>query len=155
MKLPVNAILGGALLAAALYPAAKPDFSGVWKLDITRSAFGPVPVPARVTRKITHSEPSLTIAEEQKGGAGDQSYTRQYTTDGKEISYSENGANVKAAASWEGDALVIRSIADAGGTTLQFIQTLTLSNGGTTLKDVTHVITPQGEFDITYIFDKQ
>jgi hypothetical protein len=127
----------------------------VWKLNLAKSAFGPIPPPASVTRTINHSEPSLVITEEQKGGIGDQSYTRNYTTDGKEIAYLENGANVKASASWEGDAIMIRSIADAGGTTLEFIQHLVLSGGGNTLTDTTHVVSPQGEFDITYVFDKQ
>jgi hypothetical protein len=141
--------------AASANGAGKPDFSGVWKLNVARSAFGPIRAPSSVTRTIDHSEPVLAIAEEQKGGLGDQSYARKYTTDGKEISYLENGANVQASASWEGDVIVIHSTADAGGTTFEFMQRLTLSGDGKTLTDVTQVVSPQGEFSITYVFDKR
>jgi hypothetical protein len=150
-----KAILWSVFFAVTVSAAGKPDFTGAWKLNLAKSILGPIPAPASVTRKINHAEPSLAISEEQKGGTGDQSYTRTYTTDGKEISYLENSANVKASATWDGDAIVIRSIADAGGTTLQFTQRMTLSNGEKTLTDVIQVVGPQGSFTITYVFDKQ
>jgi hypothetical protein len=47
---------------------------------------------------VTHAEPSITIEDTQTGTpAGDQHDTRTYTTDGKEISYQANGADVKSA----------------------------------------------------------
>jgi hypothetical protein len=149
--------LFAALAIAAITAAAadKPNFSGEWKMNLAKSIFGPVPPPTSFTRKVTHSEPSLTIADDQKGGAGDQSDTRTYTTDGKEISYQANGANVKGAASWEGDTLVIWSNADAGGTTISIVEKMTLSDGNKILADGVHIVTPLGEIDVKYIFDRQ
>jgi hypothetical protein len=144
------------MAALALATAAdKPNFSGEWKMNAAKSVLGPVPAPTSWTRKITHAEPSLTIANEQKGGIGEQSYTRTYTTDGKEIAFQSDGTDVKGAATWQGDALVIRSYADAGGTTISITEKMTLSGGNKTLTDAVHIVTPTGEIDVTYIFDEQ
>jgi hypothetical protein len=144
-----------AALALAAAAAERPDFSGEWKLNLAKSTFGLLPAPTSFTRKVAHAEPSLTIADDQKGGTGDQSDTRTYTTDGKEIDYQANGANVKGAANWDGDTLVIRYNADAGGITFSITEKMTLRGGNKTLTDGVHIVTPQGEIDVTYIFDKQ
>jgi hypothetical protein len=144
-----------ALTLSAVHAADKPNFSGEWNLNIAKSVFGIIPPPTSFTRKITHAEPSITIADEQKGGTGDQSNTRTYTTDGKEITYQMNGADVKGAASWDGDALVIRSNADAGGITISINEKMTLAAGNKSLTVAVHIVTPQGELDVTYIFEKQ
>ena len=144
-----------ALLTASLAAAAdKPDFSGDWKMNIEKSSFGPVPPPTSYTRKVTHQEPSVTIADEQKGGTGDQSVSHTYTTDGKQVSYQMNGADVKAAASWDGDALVVRSNVDAGGIAISIAEKMTLSEGNHKLTDTIKLATPMGDLDLIYIFEK-
>ncbi len=152
MKVVVCLIATLTITAAA---AGKPDFSGEWKMNAAKSTLGPVPAPTSFARKMTHAEPSLTITDDQKGGTGDQSDTRTYTTDGKEIAYQANGANVKGAASWEGETLVIRTQADAGCIAISIIEKMTLSGANKLLTDAIHISTPQGEIDITYVFDKQ
>jgi hypothetical protein len=64
----------------------------------------------------------LTITEEQKGGSGDHATTRHYITDGMPATFEEDGATVVATAAWEGDVLVIKANADAGGTIIAFIE---------------------------------
>jgi hypothetical protein len=132
-----------------------PDFSGEWKMNPAKSVLGPIPAPASLVRRFVHADPSLTITEEQKGGSGDHVSTRRYTTDGREVTFQEDGSTVVATAAWEGDALLIRSKADVGGTTFVFVQKMTLSDGGKTLTDALQIITPQGEINATYWFDKQ
>jgi hypothetical protein len=144
-------ILAACTLCSA---AGKPNFSGEWKMNSGKSAFGPIPPPASLVRKIAHSEPSLTIVEEQKGGAGDHVVTRPYTTDGKPVTFQEDAANIVATATWQGDALVIISKADTGGAAYVFTERMTLS-GEKTLIDAIHIETPQGEVDAIYSFDKQ
>lgn len=144
-----------AVLSLAAAADKRPNFSGAWKLNGDRSALGPIPVPSSLIRTVTHSDPSLTIREEQKGGSGDHVFTRRYTTNGKEVTFLENGANAKARASWEGNTLVIESHADAGGIGILFVEKMTVLDGGNTLTDAIHVITPQGEFDATYWFERR
>src|SRR5579863_7588203 len=105
-----------AALASIALAADKPNFSGDWKLNSAKSNMGPVPPPTSYVRKVTHAEPSITIEDTQTGTAlGDQHDTRTYTTDGKEIAYQANGADVKSVLTWDGDALQINSKASVQG----------------------------------------
>ena len=52
-----------------------------------------------MTRKIEHSEPSLTITDEQSSAMGKDKAVRAYTTaEAKEISYTWMGAEVHSTA---------------------------------------------------------
>src|SRR5271163_2047253 len=116
MKSLSKLVLIIAALASIALAADKPNFSGDWKLNAAKSDFGPIPAPASYTRKVKHAEPSITIEDKQTGSAlGDQQDTRTYSTDGKEISYQANGADVKGAMTWDGDALQINSKASIQG----------------------------------------
>ena len=156
MKFVLKTVVVLAALAGICLAADKPNFSGDWKLNVSKSDFGAIPAPATYNRKVTHAEPSITIDDTQTGtAAGDQHDTRTYTTDGKEISYQTNGAEVKSAATWDGDALQINSKASVQGMDMLFKDKLTLDDGGKTMKEAVHIASPQGEFDITLVFDKQ
>src|SRR6202167_728372 len=64
---------------------AQPNLTGTWKLDIPKSNFGQLPPPASQTDTIDDSEPSVKIAEDQKGGMmGDMNLATTLSTDGKE-----------------------------------------------------------------------
>ena len=153
MKPIVSALLLVAALAGTAAAAEKPNFSGEWKMNAAKTNFGPLPPPTSIVRKVTHAEPSLSIVEEQQGDLGTQNTTRKYTTDGKETSFEANGAEVKGSAVWDGSVIVVNSSVDAVG--LKFIDRMTLSEDGRTLTSVVHIASPQGELDITIVFDKQ
>lgn len=137
-------------LAAQAYAA--PNFSGVWKLNLAKSEFGPVPAPEVVTRTINHNDPVLQISTYQKGSAGEATSELKYTTDGKQV---ENKTS-KGAAKWDGDKLVIDSERDFQGAALKIHDVWTASADGKVLTVNTHLAVPgQGEFDITWVFDKQ
>jgi hypothetical protein len=156
----MNALSKAALIVAALagmaLAADKPNFSGDWKMNAAKSNFGAIPAPATYTRKVTHMEPSITIENTQTGTAlGDQHDTRTYTTDGKEVSYQANGADVKAAITWDGNALLINSKASIQGMDILIKDTITLADDGKTMTDAVHVASPQGDIDLALVFDKQ
>jgi hypothetical protein len=144
-----------ATLACSAFAADKPNFSGDWKMNLEKSDFGPVPAPATYTRKVTHAEPSITIEDTQTGTAlGDQHDTRTYTTDGKEITYQANGADIKSAATWDGDALQVDSKASVQGVDLDIKDKITLAADGKTMTDSVHIATPMGDLDIKVVFEK-
>ena len=157
MKTLSSALLIIAALASAALAADKPDFSGDWKLNASKSNFGPIPAPATYARKVTHAEPSITIEDTQTGSAlGDQHDTRTYTTDGKEISYQANGADVKSGATWDGDSLQINSKVSIQDMQLVVKDKITLGDDGKTMTDSVHIAVPQqGDIDLTLVFEKQ
>jgi hypothetical protein len=145
-----------AALAGIAVAADKPNLSGDWKLNIAKSTMGPIPAPTSYTRKVTHAEPSITIEDTQTGSPlGDQHDTRTYTTDGKEISYQANGADVKSAATWDDNALQIDSKASVQGMDLVIKDKITMGDDGKTLSDTVHITTPQGDLDLVLVFEKQ
>ncbi len=143
------AAIASFLLAAQAQPAA--NFTGVWKLNLSKSDYGPVPQPEAMTRTVNHNDPSLQISTYQKGAMGEATTELKYTTDGK---MAENKGS-KGSAKWDGDKLVIDSVRDMQGTEIKFHEIWSLSPDGKVLTINNHLIAPQGEFDITLVFDKQ
>jgi hypothetical protein len=148
----MRTVLALVLLAGTSAAADKPNFSGDWAMDVAKSDFGGLPPPTSLTRKITHAEPSLTILEEQSSALGDQKTTRSYTTDGTEISFEANGAEVKSKATWADDTLVVISTVAAVG--LKFDDKMTMSPDGKNLISAIHIDSPQGAVDIRVVFER-
>ena len=145
----VAALLTGAL--ATLAAAEKPNFSGSWKLDGAKSDFGPQPVPDAMTMKVSHEDPKLKVA--QSGPQGDSEMA--FTTDGKEVTNQMQGMDVKGVAKWDGENIAITNKLDLGGTEVSFKQVYSLSDSGKVLTTNVHIVSPQGEFDMKMVFNKQ
>jgi hypothetical protein len=137
--------------------AGAPNLSGIWKLNISKSNFGQLPPPASQTNTIDDSEPSVKVAEDQKGGMmGDMNITSTFDTTGKETkSAGMGGADVTSVAHWDGVALVIDSKTSFQGNDVKIKDSYTLSGDGKTLTEVTHVESGMGNFDTTSVYDKQ
>ena len=85
----MNTLLAASVLAVLFSPApivqdAKPDFSGTWTMDATKSDFGQMPAPQSIVIVIEHKEPELKATVTQKTSEGEMTSTRNLTTDGKE-----------------------------------------------------------------------
>jgi len=151
-------ILALALAAMAAFGAAadKPNFSGDWTADFTKSDTGPMPAPASMTRKVEHNDPAVTVTEVQTGGPqGDITLNSKYSTDGKETINQMMGADSKSTAKWDGKALVIATNVDFQGTAVTFTDKWTLSDDGKVMTVARHIAAPQGEFDATYVMNKK
>ena len=72
------------LAVFSLAAFAKPNLSGTWKLDPSKSEFGAMPGPSSMTRVITHNDPSMAVKTTQAGQRGEFTTELKYTTDGKE-----------------------------------------------------------------------
>jgi hypothetical protein len=155
MKALLSTLFVIAAAANMAMAADKPDFSGNWKMDVDKSAFGPMPAPTSMTRQIDHKDPVLSVVTSSTGPQGDQNVTFKYSTDGKETTNSMMGNDVKSKAAWEGKTLVISSLLSVGGADVKLTQKWALSDDGKTLTDVTSISAPQGEFELTYVLIKQ
>jgi len=134
-----------ALLTAGLaFAAGKPDFSGVWEMDLKQSDFGAIPPPDSLKRTIEHHEPSLIMTDEQNSPLGPEKAVRKYTTDGKETSYEWTGSTVKSAAHWDGDVLVVVGKVDAGGMDVVITSRMTVSGDGKKLTEDDKIASADG-----------
>jgi len=143
-------------IVSMLSPAqAAPNLTGEWKLNVGKSNYGPVPAPQLMIRKVMHDEPALSITTTQKGAQGEVTTELKYTTDGKLAVNKVAGGEAKGTAQWQGDKLVIDSTREFQGNPMRLKETWSLSADGKILTIATHLGLPQGEFDLTLVFDKQ
>jgi len=135
---------------------AKADFSGTWKIDSSKSDFGPMPPPDSVTEKITHQDPDLKANVASTGGAmGDMTYDVNYTTDGKECTNTFAGNEFKSTVKWEGEELVIDTKGKFNDSEFTSKDRWSLSSDGKTLTMARHVSSAMGEADMKMVFVKQ
>ncbi len=135
----------------------KPSLSGTWVLNVSKSNFGQIPPPASQTDTIEDNEPSVKIAEDQKGGMmGDMNLTTTISTDGNETTSKGMGdAEVKSTAHWDGATLVVNSKTSFQGSDITIKDSYSVSADGKTLTEVTHVESGMGNFDSTSVYDKK
>lgn len=146
------------LAVLATIPAAaweKPNYSGDWKLNAEKSDYGPVPAPDKMERKITHEDPSLKYTSVQSGQQGEMTTEMAYTTDGKPSTNKTPRGEVTGVAKWDGDVLTISSKREVQGMEISQNERWVLSEDGKVLTINNKISTPQGDFDIKVVMDKQ
>jgi hypothetical protein len=153
MKKCFSIVAALAMTFLAAQSKATTNFSGEWKLNLAKSDYGPIQqfAPEFMTRTVKHDDPAFEISTHQKGAAGEVTTEVKYTTDGKP---AENKGS-KGSAKWDGDKLVIDSVRDANGTEIKTHEVWALSADGKTLTSTNHISVPQGDFDVSLVFDKQ
>jgi hypothetical protein len=154
---------GGAVASASAAPAAKAttgggaktDFSGIWKLNVAKSDFGPVPPPNSRTDIIDHKDPSLKVATNEDGANGKQDYVLMMTTDGKEATNTPGGLELKSTAAWEGPSLIVNTKLKFQDNDVAIKATWQLSPDGKVLTETSHYTTAMGEFDAKAVYERQ
>ncbi|MBE0657877.1 MAG: hypothetical protein IH602_09315 [Bryobacteraceae bacterium] len=152
-KLVLVAAVAGALLAGSV--AAKPNFTGDWKLNAAKSSFGDFPAPSSMTLKIAHEEPGLKVATAMVSEYGDWNTEAAYTTDGKECVNKMREAESKSVLKWEADALAINTKAEFGGNPMTIDDKWSLSEDGKTLTIERKFSSDRGELIQKVVMDKQ
>ena len=144
-----------ALLALVGIAAAadKPNFSGTWKMNPAKSAYGQIPPPESFTRNIEHAEPSISIAEEQTGPGSQPPSKRAMKTDGQPVMNEINNIPVKLTATWDGAALMANTNVESMGVT--FKDKMSLSTDGKELTSVVQIESTAGSIELKIVFDKQ
>lgn len=127
----VSIALGIMLLPVqnALAQNAKPDFSGHWVLDKTKSDFGQGPQPDDMSEVIEHHEPKLVITTTTTQGGAENTRSVRYTTDDAENTNMVAGHEMKTKTHWDGNSLVTVVRDEAG---LQLTEVRALSKDGKT-----------------------
>lgn len=69
------------------------------------------------------------------------------------MSFESQGAEITSSAVWDGSVIVVVSNVNVAG--LQFVDRMTVSEDGKTLTSAVHITSPQGDLDITLVFDRQ
>jgi hypothetical protein len=147
-----TSILGA--LAASAAAQSKPNFSGTWTLNVSKSDFGLIPGPSSRIDIIEHNDPALKDNVTQDGPQGNQSFALSYTTDGKEASNQQGPLTVKSTLAWQGADLVVNSKANFNDNDITLKGVWSLSADGKTLTQKVHFASPMGETDQMLVFEK-
>ena len=92
----------------------KPDFSGTWKFDPSRSALQIAP-PDETVFVIVHREPVFRLTRTHVFGDRRDTFSLELSTDGRETVLDHGDLRIRARAYWDGDTLAFDSrIARAG-----------------------------------------
>lgn len=133
----------------------QPNFSGTWKMNVSKSDFGVLGGPDSRTDVITHKDLAITDEVTAEGAQGKQQYTVKYTTDGKECINQINGREVKSTLKWDGKTLVITSHLVFNDNDVDARGTWSLSEDGKTLTIAVHYASAMGETDQKFLLEKQ
>jgi hypothetical protein len=152
IKLVLLLVILPALCAS--YVAAKPNFTGNWKLNSEKSDFGGMPAPTRFEQKIVHNEPDMKVSMLFAGDFGEFSSDSVYTTDGKECLNTSSMGQSKSTLNWEGDTLVVVTKMDMQGNEFTITNRYALSEDGKILTIQGHFSSDQGEGDSKLVMDK-
>ena len=121
----MSSVIASLALALGLLqsaPASRPDFSGSWTMDRSRSQS-----PESNTLKITQSATEITI-ETQTGG---KTSTRTFAFEASKHPASETLSAGHSHASWDGTILVNEAIGEISGQTVSYRQLRYLNGPGT------------------------
>ena len=95
------------ILLAALIAQTRPDFSGVWQLNKEKSNAD----VSTAWMRIQQSASGLTVNIRVMQSGQEETQTMRYTLGPEESSNSMHGAPMKSHAAWDGNTLVITSVA--------------------------------------------
>lgn len=141
--------------ASTVTAGAKPNFSGIWKLNVAKSDFGPIPGPEGETDTIEHNEPNLKLAVDRQDAQGKQQFELAMMVNGKEEAHKLGDHDVKTTAQWEGNALVVSTKLMFQDNEVLMKSAYMMAPDGKTVNVNTHFSSAMGEADQKLVFEKQ
>ncbi|HEY6414526.1 MAG TPA: hypothetical protein VIX42_12625 [Edaphobacter sp.] len=141
---------------------AKPNLTGVWKLNVAASDFGDVPPPTRQSEVVTQAGDEFAIAITMEREEMKQNYTLRFQAGGAEMPLAEGSfpeeapfriLGVKGA--WQGSVLVVTERVSFQGAEGMLTANYSLSTDGKVLRKTSHVVMDAGTLDTKTVYDKQ
>jgi hypothetical protein len=134
---------------------ARPDFTGTWTLNLSRSDYGPFPAPARRIDVIDHRGPTLEVTRRETNSRGEERTGRwACTTDRLECTNTLGGNPLKTSVHWDGATLIGETKTIFQGQEAFIEDRWTLSADGRTLTIARHAVSPQGAVDQMFVFER-
>jgi hypothetical protein len=152
-------VLGVLAAIVAAMAADKPDFTGTWVLDASKSDFGQMNPPEKMERVIDHKDPVIKIKTSQTTPRGSTSMDTEYTLDGKEQKQETPRGVVLYTPKWEGAVVVIDSkrSMNVQGQQVEItgFERWSLSEDGKLMTVDSKMVAPMGEMKMKAVFVKQ
>jgi hypothetical protein len=155
MRRLVLAAVPFALLAAACQPATtRPDFSGTWRFDPTRSVLQS-PSPDSSVFVIDHREPQFHLSRTHFFGADRDTFAIDLTTDGAEVERSYDNFQLRGRGMWDGEVLVFEATLLIEGEQASDLVRYSLAPEGSTLIAEEHFVMGQVSHENKWVFEKR
>jgi hypothetical protein len=150
-----RALILAVLLAAASFAEGQPNFTGTWKLNVSKSDFGPLPGADSRTDVIEQTEGGIKDKVTAANQQGKQDYTLSFKTDGTDTVNKVADREVKVSAKWTGPALAVTTKLAFNDMEIKIEANWTLSADGATLTQAVHLTSTMGEADQKMVYEKQ
>ena len=111
----------------------KPDFSGRWRFDPSKSRLQIAP-PDSTEFVVEHREPALHLSRTHVMGGKSDTFAIDLTTDGREVEAERDGVQMHLRAQWDGDTLVFDTKLIRGAEEATNVVRYTLASDGMTLR---------------------
>jgi hypothetical protein len=92
-------------LVALAFAADHPDFTGTWKMEVSKTDDSNGP-PPRITRRVSKDGNVITMTEIQYRDGRQSTVTRLFSTDGTVVRGKLGGQPIATRGRWDGDKLV-------------------------------------------------
>ncbi len=149
--LSIVTALAGASIAAQT--ASKPDFSGVWKLNLQKSKLQ-IPAPDSGVFRIEHKESIFHLSRTFVKSGQEDTWTVDFTTDGKEVVQEEKTETFRGRLSWKGSDLFLDSTISIKDRTATNVVRYHLSDDGRVLTAAEKFKGPRLKYENVWVFDK-
>jgi hypothetical protein len=146
-------LLGGAMVVAGAQP--KPDFSGDWTLNREASTLSPAVTSVRSgAAHIEHREPAFKYKVTMAADGSPIEYAFELTTDGREVTASQQGRESVSSLRWDGDALMFVARTHSANSDLTITFRYELLDGGRRLR-ATEQLRGTRVQDNVWVFDRK
>jgi hypothetical protein len=142
-------------LATACQPSTtRPDFSGTWRFDPTRSVLQS-PSPDSSVFVIDHREPQFHLSRTHFFGTDSDTFAIDLTTDGVAVERSYDNFQLRGRGIWDGEVLVFEATLLIDGEQASNLVRYSLAQEGNTFIAEEHFVTGQVSHENMWVFEKR